>query len=147
MLLVSAVGLVALSVSGVLHGIAEVGLFHRWLAHGTFIFNGLTATMICGVLVQMRQRNPSVRLTLGIVLLVLLVFATWLGAVTGYLEPSGEDLVAQETRNRFIVLHFFFFPACIAALLAATSRVVWSDRVSEPVKPAVDINAATSKSP
>ncbi len=127
MLFVSAVSLSTLAISGAWHGNRATGQLHRWLGHILVIIVWLSVPAMCGIFFRWRYQLKTPRMTVAIVFLILLLVATVLGSMTGYLDWVGDDLAAQESHNRFVVLHFFFFPACMAALLAG---IWWTARSS-----------------
>jgi hypothetical protein len=91
---------------------------HRWLAHGLFIFLWLAAPGAIGVILNQAVRLRPLRAVLGVACCLLAVLLTLVASFTGYLPlpgseglPEPERFQSEETRNRFVVLHYFLFPS------------------------------------
>lgn len=92
-------------------GIAAV---HRWSGHGlVIVFWCLNVAMVGAGIATIRRRPFA---AIGAVLLFLAYFLLVLvESFTGYLPPAPEHRgpAAEETMNRFYVLHCAFFPLSI----------------------------------
>ncbi len=65
--------------------------------------------------------------------LLLVVAATISAGVTGYMGPSSDPTIDADTRRRFQVLHFYFLPTLMAALLAVWLNALRSPQSNQPL--------------
>jgi hypothetical protein len=94
-----------------------IGELHRWNGHIFLIAAWLFAPFAIGVLWQQKfRRRPGLAIAQSL-LLMMVVAAVLLASFTGYLGPSYTNMLAEETRHRFRVLHFYVFPGAMAVLL------------------------------
>jgi amino acid transporter len=107
-----AIILLILVASGWLRPVPTVAEVHRWSGHALAIAMWLAVPLAIGVTLQ-RQRGKKFG---GAVLLVLALGISLLASFTGYLDTSQAG---EETKNRFIILHFYALPIALATLLAA----------------------------
>jgi amino acid transporter len=106
--------LLALVVSGSLPPDPAAADFHRWSGHALVIAMWLCVAFAVGVVLQSQIRtHPAVAIAHSL-LLVFALAVTLLASFTGYIDTSQA---AEETKNRFIILHFYALPIAIAVLL------------------------------
>jgi hypothetical protein len=104
---------------------------HHWAGHGIVMLIYPSSAFSLGVLLQQKlQRRPVAAIAQSFALLFCLAL-TLSTSFTGYLdvEPSSDSRIAQETHNRFMVLHLVLQPAIIAAMLAVWHLSFRSHRI------------------
>jgi cytochrome bd-type quinol oxidase subunit 2 len=93
---------------------------HKWSGHALVIAVWCFVPFSVAVGLQSNFRwRPGLAIAQTIVLLSLLCVVL-LASFTGYLGPSYNASVSEETRNRFTVLHQFALPTLVATLLTAS---------------------------
>jgi hypothetical protein len=127
----SAVVFASLVVSGAWRPSPAVADYHRYASHGLVILDWLLVFPAIGAAARLDFSRRPWRTTGQIIGLVAVLGFTLLTAFTGYLGPSHEpnqagEVQAEETHNRFLVLHCVALPAIVAAITAAW---LWSFRV------------------
>jgi hypothetical protein len=96
-------------------GRAWLSLAH--LAVGALCYRHCASTVI-GIALQRGIRHRPLTAVGQVSALLVLIAAALLATFTGYLVSDGNP-IGEETRNRFIVVHYFFLPGVISLLLAA----------------------------
>lgn len=90
---------------------------HLWAGHAIVIAMWLIAPYSMGVALQVNLRRRPAFAILQVIIVILLLAAVLLASFSGYLAPSDVDGIAEETRNRFTVLHLVATPLLVAILL------------------------------
>jgi hypothetical protein len=97
---------------------------HRWGAHGFLILIYLATPLAIGA--RFGQRAGSAGF---VILLLSLLLVSFLASITGYLNPTPEELAANavhaETHNRFVVLHMIVLPLVTLVLTGLWVRAAW----------------------
>jgi hypothetical protein len=106
-----------LIVSGWGRALGAAGDAHRWVGHAFVIVLWLCVPFAIGALLRLYFRSRPVVAIVQLVTLLLVLCIGLLASFTGYLGPSHIDAIAQETHNRFVILHLYFLPALFLVLL------------------------------
>jgi len=101
---------------------------HRWSGHGLLILQYLSVPFSLGVLLHRKLMQRPVIAVLQSLTLLLCLAVSFFAAFTGYLDvdPVPDQVIAQETHNRFVVLHMFLLPMILAATLTIWHFAFWS---------------------
>jgi hypothetical protein len=118
-LLPVAAGIVLLSsaITGWLRADGVLTNIHRWTGHALVVIIWLGVPFAIGVLLQQHVRCRSTTAVCQLFAFLVVLGSVSLAGFTGYLGPSHLDSIGEETRNRFNILHPFFLPGLIFALL------------------------------
>jgi hypothetical protein len=90
---------------------------HRWTGHAIVIFLWLSMPFGGGVLLQKCFRRRTLIAVLQLVVLLIIPAIGLLASITGYLGPTYSPPVSEETHKRFEILHEYFLPGILVALL------------------------------
>ena len=118
-----AIGLIAMAATGY-ERLENPDSTHRWFGHGSLIVAWLAAPFAIGVILQRRIRLRPILAILQSFMILAAVGLNLEGGFTGYLGPStqpnveaGNERLAEETINRFYVLHAVVLPCLYFAFL------------------------------
>ena len=123
--------LLLLLVTGLPHGSDLLAYVHRWTGHVLLILLWICIPFaVVALSIAKLWRFPLTTFGQGIVLLLVIpVMLTT--SFTGYLGPSYDASMNEETRVRFLVLHCFILPTLLTSLLVAWF-FIFRSRHSEP---------------
>lgn len=111
--------LLLLLVTGLPHASDLLAYVHRWTGHVLVILLWICVPFaVLALAIGKLWRFPLTTIGQGFVLL-LAIPVMLLASFTGYLGPSYDPLMNEETRIRFLVLHCFILPALLTCLLVA----------------------------
>jgi hypothetical protein len=113
--------LIVLLISGFSHHATSLNEIHRWMGHGLVTLVYLCVAFSLGILLHQKiTRTPVLAVVQSLTLLFCLAM-TLSASFTGYLDadPVPDPVVAEETHNRFVVLHLVIQPTLLATLFVA----------------------------
>lgn len=109
-----------------LFAIALTGIFregtvemHKWIGHGLQITVWLSVPICIGSTLQRNSARRKISAVCQTFLLLGVLGAALLAALTGYLGPSHRENISEESLNRFVILHQIALPAAMATLCLA----------------------------
>jgi hypothetical protein len=117
---------------------------HRILGHLLVIAAYLIVPFVIGVRIAKFKETGPTKLFVLIAVLLALLMVIGAESFTGYLGPTSpsptpDESVNAETSKRFVVLHLYFLPTLIAAMLGASFWLTRQGATSEII-PANDGN-------
>jgi hypothetical protein len=118
---VAGVFLVVLLISGFARPATTLNEVHRWAGHGLVILVYLCVAFSLGVLLHQKITASPILAVVQSLALLFCLAVTLSASFTGYLDadPVPDPAIAEETHNRFIVLHLIVQPTFLAMLFAA----------------------------
>jgi cytochrome bd-type quinol oxidase subunit 2 len=125
------VTLALLVVTGLMRPRGTESEIHRWGAHLFVMFLSMGLAFSWGVLLQSQLRSRPWATSLRSLALFACAVVAMLASVTGYLGPGHDPTAAEESHNRFVVLHAFMLPTVLGLLLVAWWRSFTPPRTAE----------------
>jgi len=113
--------LTGLLISGFSRHVTSLNKIHHWAGHGLVTLVYLCVAFSLGVLFHQKiTRRPILAFVQSLALLFCLAM-TLSASFTGYLDvdPVPDPVIAEETHNRFVVLHLVVQPMLLATLFVA----------------------------
>jgi hypothetical protein len=113
--------LTVLLVSGFSYDVTSLNEIHRWAGHGLVILVYLCVAFSLGILLHQKITGRPVLAVVQSLALLFCLAMTLSASFTGYLDadPVSDPIIAEETHNRFVVLHLVVQPTLLATLFEA----------------------------
>ena len=135
---VAGVFLAVLLISGFSHHVTSLNEIHRWAGHGLVTLVYLCVAFSLGILLHQKITRRPVLAVVQSLTLLFCIAMTLSASFTGYLDagPVPDPVIAEETHNRFVVLHLVVQPTFLAILFVAWFFMFRSPRqISETPQP------------
>lgn len=121
-----------LALTGVGHDTTPQDEVHRWTGHGMVIVLWWLAPFSLGVALGDSRSRGCFMTGSAVLLVVATVIMVLFTSFTGYLYPHDRPPNAEETANRFWVLHGVVMPAITFLMLLGWMFFLWPSRTQLP---------------
>jgi len=108
---------VCILVTGCFHSDNSAARIHWWAGHLLVVAVWLFVPFAIGVVLQQLIHQRPVAAIIQCFGLLLFLGLALVASATGYLGPSHQPQLYEESRNRFVVLHCYVLPGTICAAL------------------------------